>query len=631
MEKQGRIAMLKEITTTSSPVCGESVRFSIPSVAYASVKQVARDGIQIALAHNNVVDIATGKVSTGDLVYEVLEQLRRVAQIKGVKIVASSFQGEQQDLAGLVSALWLQEDIVPYAVREQDALAHASLEEQVGDVASHFDVDDIVYPQVGAYQEVDVAELVSLEDYRRVTSSEDFSRLQVLASAFVGKRLVFINATPRGGGVALMRHALIRLLRLFHVDAHWHVLMPRQEAFDITKTRFHNVLQAVADPRTELTLADKEVYNNWIRENAATLEKVFREADVVVIDDPQPAGLIPYIKEANPQAKIIYRSHIQIVGSLASQPGTPQYKTWSFLWNFIQHADYFVSHPLQMFIPNNVPAEKIFYVPATTDPLDGLNKPMTEEQLDYYMQIFNNQLVEIGQTPLDASRPYIVQIARFDPSKGIPDVLDAYWKLRMRLEEEGAILPQLVIAGNGSIDDPDGLPIYNHVMTTLQAEPYVPFANDVKVVRLPHRDQVLNTLLRRCAVALQLSLKEGFEVKVTEALLKGKPLIAYRTGGIPLQIEEGVNGYLVTVHDTTLVAQHLYNLFTDAELYQRMSQAAETLANREYLTLPNAICWLYLSLLLVNGDPQEGQYQWAKPLADTYVARIEDQAKEKVG
>src|SRR5437764_645010 len=113
----------------------------------------------------------------------------------------------------MITRLWLQEDIVPYAIRRQDAAHQLTLEDLVKDVVSRFDENNIVCPALSATHEVQVAELVTLEDYRKTASQEDFALLQELAHAFQGKKLVFINATPRGGGVALMRHALIRLLR----------------------------------------------------------------------------------------------------------------------------------------------------------------------------------------------------------------------------------------------------------------------------------------------------------------------------------------------------------------------------------------------------------------------------------
>src|SRR5690606_7327501 len=118
--------------------------------------------------------------------------------------------------------------------------------------------------------------------------------------------------------------------------------------------------------------------------------------------------------------------------------------------------------------------------------------PLTKSQLAYYRNVFNDFLVKDGQTPLDHSRPYITQVARFDPSKGIPDVLESYRSLRERMENEGKEPPQLVIAGFGSIDDPDGTVILDLTMTMLQQERFVHMAHDVKVARLPHVDQLLN-------------------------------------------------------------------------------------------------------------------------------------------
>jgi alpha,alpha-trehalose phosphorylase (configuration-retaining) len=588
---------------------------SIPAAVYAGI-QVEHDRLLVIEKCGSAITTHESILKQPDATTGVLDWLKSSARERHLHYIAVVYK-EDERLNDLLSRLWLKEDIVPFVVTGQDSAYHLPLEELVREIAFHFDEENVVQPVVSAEREVQPSELVTLADYERVTPPNDYKLLRELARDFQGKKLVFINATPRGGGVALMRHALIRLLRLLHVDAHWYNLVPKQEVFDVTKTKFHNVLQGVASPEAVLTEEEKDIYNAWIRENAQAMEGMFRQADVIVIDDPQPSGLIPYIKEANPAAKIIYRSHIQLEGALASQEGTPQHVTWSFLWDKIRHADSFISHPMSMFVPDNVPPETVLYMPATTDPLDGLNKPLTPEQRSTYMELFNALLVQAGQTPLDEHRPYIVQIARFDPSKGIPDVLDAYRQVRAMLEEQHKVIPQLVITGNGSIDDPDGVPIYTLIWNMLQSEPYASFANDIKVVRLPHRDQILNMLLRESAVALQLSIKEGFEVKVTEALMKGKPMIAYHVGGIPLQIENGINGYLVEeVGNTTKVAQHLYDLLTDENLYTSMCQAAEEYAKKEYLTVPNAICWLYLAVKLVNEGQLEGHHQWVKALAE---------------
>jgi glycosyltransferase involved in cell wall biosynthesis len=234
-------------------------------------------------------------------------------------------------------------------------------------------------------------------------------------------------------------------------------------------------------------------------------------------------------------------------------------------------------------------------MPATTDPLGGLNKPLTQDQMMLYLDFFNQCLFADKQMPLDINRPYIAQIARFDLSKGLPDAIESYRQLQAMLKDSSYPCPQLVLAGNTAIDDPDSLPIYCAKVDLLRSDKYVHLANDVKLGRLPPMDEMLNTLLRKCVIAMQLSLREGFEVKVTEALMKSKPVVAYRAGGIPLQVRGGVDGYLADIGETKQVAGHLYALLTDTENYQRMSRAAACLYNKDYLTVSSAIGWLFLA------------------------------------
>jgi glycosyltransferase involved in cell wall biosynthesis len=241
-------------------------------------------------------------------------------------------------------------------------------------------------------------------------------------------------------------------------------------------------------------------------------------------------------------------------------------------------------------------------MPAATDNLDGLNKKLSIDQIEYYMEIFNRQLENISQTPLDLKRPYIVQIARFDPSKGIPDVIESFRKLRKMLKENGMTkdLPQLVIAGHGSIDDPEASIVYEEVMNILKSDVFENLVDDIKIVRLSNHDQVLNALFRKSKIVLQLSHREGFEVKVSEALEKGKLVIAYKTGGIPLQIENGVTGYLVRIGDTKQVAKYMFELLSDKNKYEKMCRNAAEKVNFDYFTVGNASNWLYLATELLE-------------------------------
>ena len=233
-------------------------------------------------------------------------------------------------------------------------------------------------------------------------------------------------------------------------------------------------------------------------------------------------------------------------------------------------------------------------------------------------------------------RDYVVQIARFDPSKGIPNVIDSYAKFRELLKTKGKLddeeeIPQLLICGHGAVDDPDASIIYDQVIKLIHSEPYRHLADDIIIMRLPPSDQrtfffqlhgvvpltlqlVLNALMANSKIALQLSTREGFEVKVSEALHASKPVIASRTGGIPLQIQHGKSGYLCEVGDNDAVAGHLYDLYTDEKLYDAFSSFARNNVSDEVGTVGNAAAWLYLAVMYSRGEKIKPHGKWINDL-----------------
>lgn len=174
--------------------------------------------------------------------------------------------------------------------------------------------------------------------------------------------------------------------------------------------------------------------------------------------------------------------------------------------------------------------------------------------------------------------------------------------------------PKLLICGNGSIDDPDGFIVYDtalqHIMNNMSH-----LAAMICIMRLSPSDQTLNTLLCKAQIVLQLSSEEGFEVKVSEALHKGKPVIATRAGGIPLQLDHGRTGYLVDVGDTDTVAEYLLKLSTGDDLYRSMACSAATGVCDEISTVGNALNWLFLSCKLCEGETIQLNQEWIQDLA----------------
>jgi len=304
---------------------------------------------------------------------------------------------------------------------------------------------------------------------------------------------------------------------------------------------------------------------------------------------------------------IVYRSHIEIRSDLVHVPGSPQEEVWKYLWNNIQLADLFISHPVSKFVPKDVPLEKLALLGAATDWLDGLNKELDPWDSQYYMGEFRNLCAKEKMNELNwPQRDYIVQVARFDPAKGINSVIDSYYKFRKLLEEKSPDLsedehPQLLICGHGAVDDPDASIIYDQVLQQIHSAPYKTYQKDIVVMRIPPSDQLLNALLANGRIALQLSTREGFEVKVSEALHAGKPVIACCTGGIPLQIVDGKSGFLTTPGDNDAVAKHLFELHTDEALYRKMSQYAKTHVSDEVSTVGNTAAWLYLAVMYTRG------------------------------
>lgn len=232
-------------------------------------------------------------------------------------------------------------------------------------------------------------------------------------------------------------------------------------------------------------------------------------------------------------------------------------------------------------------------------------------------------------------RDYLCQVARFDPAKGIPDVIESYYKMRELLHKDSSDLeedehPQLLICGHGAVDDPDASIIYDQVIAQIASEPYVKYQKDIIVMRLPPSDQLLNALMANSRIALQLSTREGFEVKVSEALHAGRPIVACRTGGIPLQIEHGKSGFLVTPRDTDAVAKHLYDLYTDEGLYRAMSQYARKHVSDEVGTVGNAAAWLYLAVMLSRGVKLKPNGAWINDMLRAETGELYDDSETRL-
>ena len=357
-------------------------------------------------------------------------------------------------------------------------------------------------------QTVDVG-TQSLDPYADIVGWDKVAELQRLAQELRGARVAHINATPYGGGVSELLRSIIPLLRSLGIAADWKVIYGDERFFAVTKA-FHNALQG---GEYHLNAPARETYLAYSTRNARLLEEHY---DYIVIHDPQPAGIRHF--HGSDHAKWVWRCHID-----TSQPHV---EVWNFLHSFVEDYDAAV-FTMPQFVPPHLALRNVSIIPPAIDPLSPKNMPMPDGMA-------KRILAWIG---VDPARPLITQVSRFDPWKDPFGVIEAYRIVRERIPEL-----QLVLAGSMALDDPEGWDIYSKIVeaSRLDADIHV-FTNLIGVGNVE-----VNAFQRLSRVVLQKSIREGFGLVVSETLWKNTPVVAGKTGGLPLQMPVGIGGYLVS-------------------------------------------------------------------------------------
>ncbi|GAA5824544.1 hypothetical protein JCM11251_000467 [Rhodosporidiobolus azoricus] len=483
-----------------------------------------------------------------------------------------------------LTRVWLELDCIPFLASKEGTEGQFSIDAQAS--AAVDEALSVLVPMSSSTIKIDISplrqvlvdanfrvRLYGLPLLKRITSPALWNAFSRLGSALAVQKtnVAFFSATPRGGGVALMRHSLMRVWHATGLDVKWYVPAGDPSVFNITKRKFHNVLQNVAEDNVRLTDKDKKLFEDWTQYNYDRYwsgeDSPLKRLDIFVCDDPQLTALIPIVRRVSPRTKIVFRSHIQIRADLIDQKKEQISTTWDYLWGFIKQADLFVSHPVEEFVPKVVKESMpVVYMPPSTDPLDGLNKPISRTFLHNYRHTFDSAVDSSSGRKIDWKRGYIIQVARFDPSKGIPDLAEGYRLFREHAEkahgEEGLEHPpQLILTGHSSVDDPDGTLVLNKLHEQLEDSKFDKCRDDIFAIRAPPSDRLLNALLRGADVVAQVSTREGYEIKVSEAVHKGKFVVATKAGGIPLQIRDGRDGKLVEPGDAQGIANALVEFY----------------------------------------------------------------------
>ncbi len=395
------------------------------------------------------------------------------------------------------------------------------------------------------------------DDYESIVGRPVLDELRYLAKNVKGKTLKMVNSTAVGGGVAEMLNRLVPLLAELDVVTHWDVITGGNDFFEITKA-FHNALQG---SDYELTRQAQEIFLSYNEQNRQRIQ--FTE-DVVVIHDPQPAALIR-AKQDGPQ-RWIWRCHIDL--------STPNLQVWGFLRPFIEqyHAAIFSSQSFSRQLP--IP-QYLFY--PCIDPLSEKNKELEDSFVQKVCDEFG----------VDRSRPIVTQVSRFDRAKDPVGVVRAF-KLAKKYVD-----CQLVLAGGGASDDPEGAAVLKEVKETAGDDP------DIIILDLPPWCALeINALQRASTLIVQKSIKEGFGLTVTEGLWKGKPTIAGAVGGIPNQVIDKLTGMLV--HTVEGCAYQIRYLLTHPEFSAQLGRNGREHVKENFLMTTNVRRWLLLMQIILR-------------------------------
>ena len=402
-------------------------------------------------------------------------------------------------------------------------------------------------------QEVSLGER-SLADYTHLAGRGLVEEIRQMAEPLRGARVLHVSATAFGGGVSEILYTLVPLMRDLGLDAHWQVILGREEFFNVTKL-IHNSLQG---DEQSLTEQQWEVFFGYNAMNARGLES---DWDVIIIHDPQPAALR---QNAPDRAKRwIWRCHIDL--------STPNAATLSRLLPLIEGYDASVWH-LQQYVPAGLDGG-VHVVPPAIDPLSPKNMALSPEDAAFVC----------GQFGIDVDRPLICQVSRFDPWKDPIGVIDAY-----RLVDREVPDVQLALVGSMATDDPEGWEFFHKTYRYAEGDPDIKILNNLNNVGAIE----VNAFQSQADVVVQKSIREGFGLTVTEALWKVRPTVAGNVGGIPLQIIDGKTGYLVSSPEEC--AQRCVEVLSDPALGKYLGRAGKEHAREHFLTPRLLRDWLRL-------------------------------------
>lgn len=400
--------------------------------------------------------------------------------------------------------------------------------------------------------------MVVLKDYQDIIGKKNINQIKSLARLSKGKKVVMVNSTKNGGGVAEILNRLVPLLNELDINCRWEVLEGDKDFFNITKN-IHNALQG------EKIYFSNEDFQKYLKINNRNVKNLdLGNADIVIIHDPQPLPLRNYHSKNN--TKWVWRCHIDM--------SKPDLALWKFLRKHIMeyHCSIFSISKFSKSLPHPQ-----YLIAPSIDPLSEKNREMGKREIQEVLKPFN----------INRDKPVILQVSRFDRFKDPKGVIQA---LRLVKKE---VACKLILAGGLASDDPEGKIVFKEVKKEAAGDPNI----DILLLK-PKSDIEINALQRVADVVIQKSIKEGFGLVVTEAMWKEKAVIGGNTGGITIQLYNNKTGFLV--NSVEGAAYRIRYLLNRPEVARKIGHQAKDFVTQNFLITRHLRDYLALFYILDN-------------------------------
>lgn len=452
----------------------------------------------------------------------------------------------------------------------------------------------------------------------RTTVFDELAR--TTRARLAGRAVISVSSTAAGGGVAEMLQTVLAYARGVDVDTRWLVIDGNPEFFEITK-RLHNHLYGTRGDGGPLGAAEHAVYESTMRGNAADLLAVVRPGDLVLLHDPQTAGLAAPVAAAG--GIVVWRCHVGV-----DVPNENVLAAWDWLYPYVADVGVYV-FSRRSFAPPAIDPERVYEIAPSIDPFSAKNYEMSPEDalrvlrrvglvagVDHPATVAYvrrdgsrgriDRHADILQTgpPPPSDAPLVVQASRWDRLKDMEGVMRGFAEY-----VTGTTDAHLVLAGpsiTGVADDPEGGQVLKECADAWRKLPHAQRAR-VHLACTPMRNAdegsaIVNALQRHAAVAVQKSLAEGFGLTVTEAMWKARPIVGSNVGGIADQVRDGEEGLLLDdPHDLEAYGEMVVRVLEDEGLAQKLGSNARRRAFEAYLPDRHLAQWAELLTAAVGG------------------------------